>query len=69
MLIKKEAPYIEQDCFKYKDNSDDEGELKIDLDYEEYKSVVSKGDNVTDFGLFQGLPIPKQEEKLEEKLE
>ena len=46
MLIKKEAPYIEQDSFKEKDNSDDEGELKIDLDYDEYTSVAIKEDNV-----------------------
>ena len=48
MLIKKEPPYIEQDCFSYKDkdDSDDEGELKIDLDYDEYASTPIKGDNV-----------------------
>ena len=48
MLIKKEPPYIEQDCFSYKDkdDSDDEGELKIDLDYDEYHSTPIKGDNV-----------------------
>ena len=48
MLIKKEPPYIEQDFFSYKDkdNSDDEGELKIDLDYDEYVNIPIKKDNI-----------------------
>merc|ERR1719320_1365958 len=48
MLIKKEPSYIEQDFFSYKDkdNSDDEGELKIDLEYDEYVNIPIKKDDI-----------------------
>jgi len=48
MLIKKEGPLIERESYSFKDNdnSDEEGELKIDLDYDEYVNTKIEEDDI-----------------------